>query len=74
MGADDETAAVGIQIRFIRGNPEVEVDGGRIGVSLTEGEKALLERWIKEGAKYEGHWAFEPVKTTQPPTIKDEDC
>lgn len=27
---------------------------------LTDQEKDLLERWIREGAEYEGHWAFQP--------------
>ena len=26
--------------------------------SLTQQEKELLDRWIKEGAKYDKHWAF----------------
>jgi len=28
---------------------------------LSDDEKALIERWIREGAKYEKHWAFEPI-------------
>ncbi len=28
---------------------------------LTPEQIALLERWVAEGADYEGHWAFEPV-------------
>jgi hypothetical protein len=27
---------------------------------LSEEQKALLEQWIKEGAEYQGHWAFTP--------------
>ena len=27
-------------------------------MTLTEKEKAILAQWIKEGAKYEKHWAF----------------
>lgn len=28
---------------------------------LTQRDKAILDAWIKSGAKFEGHWAFEPV-------------
>ena len=30
--------------------------------SLTETEKLLLKRWIAEGAVYESHWSYNPVK------------
>ena len=30
--------------------------------SLTEQEKLLLKRWIAEGAEYESHWSYTPVK------------
>lgn len=30
--------------------------------SLTDAERKLLSRWIEEGAKYEAHWAYLPVK------------
>lgn len=30
---------------------------------LTEQQKSILKRWIEEGAKYEGHWAYDaPVR------------
>ena len=32
------------------------------GKSLNSKEKAILKQWISEGAVYEGHWAFTPVK------------
>ena len=32
---------------------------------LAHGEKALLAEWIRQGAEYEGHWAF--VKPVKPP-------
>ncbi len=35
---------------------------------LTKAQIALVERWIKEGAEYQGHWAFQtPVKPAVPP-------
>src|SRR5882672_9336942 len=35
--------------------------------ALTDHEKKLFEKWIKQGAKYERHWAFAtPVKTKLP--------
>lgn len=35
--------------------------------ALTDAEKDLLRRWIKQGAKYESHWAFiPPVKPLIP--------
>jgi hypothetical protein len=32
-------------------------------LKLNATEKALLAQWINEGAVYEGHWSFEPVRT-----------
>ena len=34
---------------------------------LDEREVALVRRWIKQGAKYEKHWSFEPVRRVEPP-------
>ena len=35
--------------------------------ALTPAEVRLFERWIAEGATYEGHWAFEPPRAVAPP-------
>ena len=37
-------------------------------LSLSDGEKALLLRWVNEGADYRPHWAFLPVRSESPPT------
>ncbi len=37
---------------------------------LTAAEKDLIAKWIEEGAKWENHWAYEPV--TDPERSKDE--
>jgi len=33
-------------------------------------QKALLKRWIEEGAKYQRHWAFEPQVKAAVPEVK----
>jgi hypothetical protein len=30
-------------------------------------EIALIEKWIEQGAKYEGHWSYQPVVRLEPP-------
>jgi len=44
--------------------PPPEAKKGR----LTKSEIALLRRWIEQGAPYQGHWSFEPLAETTPPT------
>jgi hypothetical protein len=39
---------------------------------LTAEQKELIGLWIRQGAKYEGHWSFEPVRRAEPPTIAAE--
>jgi hypothetical protein len=34
---------------------------------LTEREIALLEKWIEQGAEWEGHWAFQRIERPQVP-------
>ena len=38
---------------------------------LDEGERALLRRWIEEGATYEGHWSFTPPERPAPPAVQE---
>ncbi|MCX2452428.1 PSD1 and planctomycete cytochrome C domain-containing protein [Pedobacter sp. PLR] len=42
-------------------------------LKLTTHEIAVIEKWIKQGAKYERHWAFTPPKMPKIPTVKTED-
>lgn len=37
------------------------------GKKLSIAEKQRLEAWIRQGAKYEAHWAWAPLKTTTLP-------
>jgi len=38
---------------------------------VTPEEAALLRRWIEQGAKYQGHWAFQPLAAVAPPAVKN---
>ena len=38
--------------------------------TISPAQKALFRRWVAEGAKYAGHWAFEPAVAPAVPTVK----
>lgn len=42
-------------------------------LSLSEYEKALLSEWIKQGANYEPHWAFQAVELPEIPSLSSSD-
>ncbi|HYF37548.1 MAG TPA: DUF1549 domain-containing protein, partial [Prosthecobacter sp.] len=45
----------------------------KLGKHLTQREKDLLQRWVSEGAEYQGHWAFLPPARPQvPPHPKEQ--
>lgn len=41
-------------------------------LKLTEHEIALIEKWIKQGAKYKPHWAFIAPQSPKLPNVSDE--
>ncbi len=38
---------------------------------LTDEERATLREWIAQGARWQQHWAFEPVMRPDPPDVED---
>ena len=38
---------------------------------LTQTQKDTIRRWVAEGAVYEGHWAYQPVKRPAVPAVVD---
>lgn len=53
--------------RIISHDPEAQMPPPASNLSLSAEEKALLVRWIEQGAKYEPHWAFIPPQETAVP-------
>ncbi len=41
--------------------------------TLSLDEKKRLQQWIEQGATYEGHWAFQPPQSKEPPELSNED-
>lgn len=48
--------------RIISSDPEQIMPPADSGKQLTARDKELLKRWVDQGAKYEGHWAFLPIQ------------
>ena len=36
---------------------------------LTQAQKETIRQWVAEGAKYEGHWSFQPIKRPPVPEV-----
>ena len=41
----------------------------RSNLSLSPAQVALMKRWVEQGAKWNGHWAFVPPRRPEPPRI-----
>lgn len=53
--------------RVLSTKPNLVMPPPTTHTTVTDKEVALLKRWINEGAKYEGHWAYEtPTKPALP--------
>lgn len=53
--------------RIISEDPERMMPALESNLSLTNKEKAILIKWIEEGASYKPHWAFQKLAEVQPP-------
>jgi hypothetical protein len=48
-------------------DPDLKMPPPHTGKALSAAEIAMLERWIDEGAVYQGHWAYEPLERPDTP-------
>ena len=59
--------------RIISADPEIKMPPPESNLLLSDYEKAVLIRWIEQGAVYKPHWAFIPPKNQKPPLVSDRD-
>ncbi len=55
--------------RILSDDPELIMPVPESHLTLTDYEKAVLVRWIDEGAEYKDHWAFIPPSKQTPPEV-----
>jgi hypothetical protein len=49
-------------LRIFATDPDDQMPPADSGHTLTGAQKDVLRRWVAEGAKYQRHWAFEPIR------------
>lgn len=59
--------------RILTDDPELVMPPPESELHLSARDKALLLRWVEEGAVYRPHWAFIPAGDPEPPQVKHED-
>ena len=63
----DESVLV---MRITSDDPETKMPPPKSNRKLSDKQIDLLQRWIKEGAKWGKHWSFEPPKKRELPAVK----
>jgi hypothetical protein len=58
--------------RILSTDPEILMPTPESHLSLTAKEKAILIKWVEEGAEYKPHWAFTKVEKPKLPEVKNE--
>jgi hypothetical protein len=56
--------------RILSEDEEVMMPPPESNLSLTSEEKAILIKWIEQGAEYEPHWAFAPIEKPAVPEVQ----
>lgn len=58
--------------RILSADPDMVMPTPESHLSLTAREKAILIRWVEEGAEYKPHWAFTKVEKPALPKVKNQ--
>jgi len=56
--------------RILSDDPEYKMPSKKSNLSLSANEKAILIKWIREGAEYKTHWAFVKPEKVEVPSVK----
>ncbi|MEQ9438166.1 MAG: DUF1553 domain-containing protein [Cyclobacteriaceae bacterium] len=54
-------------------DPEMVMPPPASNLVLTEYEKEVLEKWIKQGAEWKAHWSFIPPEKAELPEVDEEE-
>ena len=66
-----DLAASELWLRVASADPDERMPPAEVGPALSGDELALVRAWIEGGAEWREHWAFEPVRTSEPPAVED---
>jgi hypothetical protein len=58
-------------LRMISKDPNEMMPPPRYHRTINDYERALVKKWIEQGAKWEEHWAFVKPLRAQPPTVQN---
>jgi hypothetical protein len=56
--------------RILSTDPKVLMPAPDSGLSLTDYEKAVLVRWVEQGAQWKPHWSLIPPRRSAVPSVK----
>lgn len=70
-GSIDRQVGQDVIERICTTDPDLRMPPGFVNKPLSKSDQQTLQRWIQQGGKYQRHWAFEPVRKTQPPNLEN---
>ena len=62
-----------VYLRLITKDEDDKMPPAKAHKTVSPAEIALIKKWIEEGAKYEDHWAYQPVKKLAAPAGSEID-
>ena len=66
-----DTGSSTLVARILSPDPQRVMPAGDSNLTLNEYEKAVLVKWIEQGAEWKPHWSFIPPRKVPPPAPKD---